>query len=605
MNSAEKRLRRLFARIFDGAAIESRPPDPSGATPISASGPFGSLTFRAIWADNGWPADIRSALTEVPAGGWPRDLVIAARSISPGALALLEARNANWADETGAAKIVAPGILIVRQGTTDAEQTHRGLSWSPAAVAAGEALLARDWPEGVGTTELANLIQWSPSKVSQVLQTFDAQGWTIKYGPQRGPRARREVIDLEGLLGAWAESVVAQEREHRLAHRVLRSSLDFLEGELAEALNNHVRWALSGWAAANEVAPLVDTVPTLQIYVHDDDFDRPLDSVIRETGLSDVAEGGRIAFYPAHQSVLALAEQSAVGPIASAPRIYADLLALGGRGADAAMHLKEERLSRVRSPRGRRKAPRGLLAWERECRQRLDDLTADQTELSKPYAQGTWSASYRLVGVADEPDLRKFMAILREVAGHETGWPAWWAPEEGASRPRPVGGMIECWFSDLFLRDPANADFWRADPQGRLCLIRSYQEDYERLTPSPQTGFDLVLPIWRTGECLLHAERLAHRLDATAIQFMMRWTGVRGRKLSTVAGRRRMMEPTRAAVDDDIRGFAETTPGEIAADLPGVVRQLVDPLYASFDFFEPPAKIYDEELAAMRSGDFR
>jgi hypothetical protein len=85
----------------------------------------------------------------------------------------------------------------------------------------------------------------------------------------------------------------------------------------------------------------------------------------------------------------------------------------------------------------------------------------------------------------------------------------------------------------------------------------------------------------------------------------MRWTGLRGRKLATIAGRRRMMEPTRAAVDDDLRGFTETTPGEIAADLPGVVRRLVDPLYASFDFYEPAAEIYDEELTLMRSGDFR
>jgi len=605
MTPAEKRLRRLFARIFDGAAIESRPPDPSGAIPIFANGPFGSLTFRALWIGGGWPGDVSAALAEIPPGEWPRDLVIAAQRMSPGALALTNARNANWADETGAAKIIAPGIVVERPGAPDIEKADRGLSWSPAAIAAGEALLAREWPEGVGTTELASLIQWSPSKISQVLQMFDAQGWTIKYGPQRGPRARREVVDPEALLGAWAESMAAEDHEQRLAHRVLRSSLQFLEDELAEALSNHVRWALSGWAAANEVAPLIDTVPSLQIYIHEDDFDGPLDSVVREAGLSDVAEGGRVAFYPAHQSVLALSEQTGIGPVASAPRVYADLLALGGRGADAAMHLKEERLGRLGSSPNPSKAPTGLISWEQECRQRLDQLTAEHDDSSKAKAQGTWSASYRLIGVPDEPDLRKFMAILREVAGHETGWPAWWTPEEGASRPRPVGGMIECWFSDLLQRDPANADFWRADPRGRLCLIRSYQEDYERLTPSPRTGFDLVLPIWRTGECLLHAERLAHRLDATTIQFMMRWTGLRGRKLATIAGRRRMMEPTRAAVDDDLRGFTETTPGEIAADLPGVVRRLVDPLYASFDFYEPPAEIYDEELTLMRSGDFR
>jgi hypothetical protein len=599
--SPHNRLVQLASRIFDDAAIVADADiDTDGALPITVSGRFGDLKLRMTWAGNGWPSDVRRILEEYPQS-WPSDLVVAAKRISPGSVELLEDANVSWADEAGNARIVAPGIFVVREQAPEPE-ARRAFSWSPSAIAIGEALLAKEWPMGVGTTELATLIQWSPPQVSQVLQAFDEQGWTIKYGPQRGSRARRELIDAEGLLDAWASAIASHQPDPRLAHRALRSPLAFLEQELTPSLSSHVRWALSGWAAAHELAPLADAVPSLQIYVHEDDFIGPLSRVIDEVGLSDVAEGGRVAFIPARASVLAIAQPSALAPIVSSPRVYADLLALGGRGGDAAAHLKEEVLDWVHPARTRRQAPQSLLAWERDSRARLGHLTEERPDLPDVYAGGTWSASYRLIGSPEAPDQRRFMAILREVAGHETGWPPWWIPESGSNRPHPVNGLIECRHADMAAGDPAGADFWRADPQGRLFLIRSYQEDStrERLAPAPRESFDLTLPVWRTGECLLHAERLANRLEATGIQFMMRWTGIRGRKLQSLASPTRRMQPTRPAAQDDVTAFVEVTPLEVGEDLASVVRRLVDPLYASFDFFEPPAEIYEQELDSMR-----
>lgn len=603
MNSPNKRLARLFARVLDGASIETWPPDSNGATPIAATGPFGNIAFRAIWAGNGWPSDIERTIAEHQQGPWPSDLVVCAHRISPGARELLKAEQANWADEAGSAHIVGPNVLVLRDVAEGKSDSPRTFSWTHSAVAAAEALLSRDWPRGIGTTELATLVQWSPSNVSQVMQSFDEQGWTIKYGPQRGSRARRELVDPDGLLAAWTDFHTTGDRDRRTAHRALRSPLAFLEGELSDALNSHVRWALSGWAAAAQMAPIVDVVPSLQIYVHEDDFEGALDNVIADAELSDVAEGGRVAFFPAHPSVLTLGETHSSGLLASPPRVYADLLEMGGRGMDAAAHLKSEVIDAVHPPRGRRATPSGMLAWERECRGKLDLLIQDRPELGDLYAQGTWSASYRVLGMPEPPDLRRFMGVLREVAGHETGWPPWWTPDSEDIRPQPVEGMIQCWHSDLSFGDAAHADYWRADPGGRLFLLRGYQEDStrERLAPAPQSGFDLTLPIWRTAECLLHANRLAQRLDATGIQFLMRWTGLRGRKLAVLADHQRMMAPTRPASEDEVSSFVEVDPSEISSDLAGVVRRLVDPLYASFDFFEPPAQIYDEEIAELLS----
>jgi hypothetical protein len=604
MNSAKNRLSKLFAKLVEDASVEALGPDRWGATRFEIHGVSGAWQLRAIWAGEGWPADVQSKLDSLPSDPWPSDLVLVAREYSPGALELLKKRRINWADERGLAHISGPGIFIDRNAPTERSSARPNFAWSPSTIATAEALLAKDWSAGIGTTELATLVDWSPPQVSQVLQAFDEKGWTVKYGPQRGPNAHRELADAEGLLSAWAQFITTQERDSRLAHRALRAPMQFLEDDLAQALNSEVRWALSGWGAAHELAPIADTVPSLQIYVHEDDFGGSLDRAIEKAGLSNVAEGGRVVFFAAPASVLTLSQRPGTTPIVSTPRVYADLLSFAGRGVDAATHLKDEVLDRLHPPTGHRQAPSGLIAWERECRKRLDDLVEDRPDLAKHYAQGTWSSSYRLLGIPKSPDLRKFMAILREVAGHETGWPPWWTPSTNDTRPRPVDGSIECWFAAASLAEWAEADYWRADPQGRLCLIRAYQEDSakEPMTSTPGVGIDLTLPIWRCGECLLHAQRLAQRLDATRIQFMMRWTHLKGRKLGVFVNRRRRMIQTQSTAEDEVLSFVDVAPDDISANLSGIVRQLVDPLYTSFDFFEPPANIYEEELAAMRAG---
>jgi Transcriptional regulator, AbiEi antitoxin, Type IV TA system len=516
---------------------------------------------------------------------------------------MLTERGANWVDETGAARIVAPGLLVIREGLAPPERTRAEFAWSPSAIAAAEALLARDWSNGIGTTELANLVQWSAPQISQVLNAFDERGWTVKFGPQRGRRARRELIDAGGLLGAWADFLEIQQRETRHTHRTMRSPLAFLEEELADALGAEVRWAVSGWAGAHELAPFSDTIPSLEIYVHEDDFNERLEAALKKAKLSDVAEGGRVTFYCAEPSVLALSQSTSLAPVVSGARVYADLLRLGGRGVDAAEHLKEEVLDHLHPSAHRQRPPRGLRDWERECQSRLHALTEGRPDLWAIYERGTWSATYRLLG-AEAPNPKTFRAILREVAGNESGWPPWWVPADARNGPRPIDGTIECWLSDMLPRDPANADFWRADPHGRLCLIRPYQEDSPRegLSLEPRTKLDLVLPVLRTGECLLHSERLARRLDARAIQFMTRWTGLAGRQLaSLIPGRHRQVPASATASAAEAISFVEVTPDEIDSELASVVRRVLAPLYESFGFFEPPAELYEIELSSMRS----
>jgi hypothetical protein len=312
-----------------------------------------------------------------------------------------------------------------------------------------------------------------------------------------------------------------------------------------------------------------------------------------------------VAFYPAPPSVIALSRRRKHLSLASGPRVYADLLSFGGRGADAASHLKEEVLDALSPTQSEHDPPKGLVDWEDACRHRLHDLVSSRFE-NDPYEHGSWSASYRLPDAENRPGTRTLTGVLREIQaaeGRETGWPVWWAPAGSANRPRPIDGEIECWFRDMLPAEPSRADYWRADPHGRLCLIRPYQEDWE-FGLSPGTAFDITLPIWRTGECMLHAERMARRLEARTVQLMMRWTGLRSRQLKALTGGRSPTHPYRAGIDD-LTGYVQTTPDEIAENLEELVKGLLMPLFESFDFFEPPDRAFEEELRRMRSRNFR
>lgn len=599
-------MKSLVSRIFAGVAVEDLGEGPNGELRLALAGRVGNLHLRAAWVGAGWPADVQQALDRIgPTNARANNFVFVAQQMSPGAVRLLGEHELNWADETGSARILGEGIVVIRD-QSQRDRPAPAFSWSPSALAVAEGLLSQDWPEGARTTDLADLVQWSPGQVSNVLGRFDEAGWTVKYGARRGSTAVRELSDRIALLDAWATAIAEQDRHPRIVHRTMRSPLEFLESELAGILDQEVRWAASGWAAAHVLAPMAGAVPSLQIYIHEDDFahthdevEQPLERALRLAGLADAAEGGRVVLYPAHPSVLAMARPGPFGKLVSPARVYADLLAMGGRGEDAAAHLREELLERPMRQRSNR-PPEGLRAWERSCRDRLDRLARSKPDLAAAYALGTWSASYRLIDMPKAPGLANFLGALREVKGRETGWPVWLVPDSDAG-PHPIDGMAECWFDETVFGDGAHADFWRADPAGRLCLIRGYQEDSPTHPMAGEPGeiLDLTLPIWRTGECLLHAARLARRFDAARIQLMMRWSGLAGRRLAAVANRNRFFPPSRPARDSEVVSFVEVSPPEVEDTLAPIVRELVEPLYAAFDFSEPQSLIYEQEIEAM------
>lgn len=149
------------------------------------------------------------------------------------------------------------------------------------------------------------------------------------------------MIDADALLAAWSAGVAEVPRRTRTAHRATRDVITLLRGQLAPALDRTAGWALSGWAALELTAPFATTTPSLHVYVAENDFAGPLSDAIEHAGLREIDEGGRVTFWAADARTLALAMRRDEIPIVSAPRLFADLTALGGRGQDAADHVKQ------------------------------------------------------------------------------------------------------------------------------------------------------------------------------------------------------------------------------------------------------------------------
>lgn len=299
------------------------------------------------WAGRGWPADLEQALQDVPSP-WPRQLVLVSQRFSPGALEQLAERDANWVDETGAARIVTPhGLLVVRHASEDAARPDatRGFRWAASSEEIAELLLARPPAGAFSARELAARSGWSHAQTTKLLRQFNARGWVEKVGGARGVGSGWRLANPQDLLEAWAQHIITHRPETLLAHRVLRDPMQFAKTELARALNPRMKWALSGWAGLELAAPFVTTVPVLHVAVEAKALvDGRLRDAMQATKLREVDEGARVEFRALSAFVLSLAMEQHGPPVVSAPRLYADLRALGGRGEEAADHVREELL---------------------------------------------------------------------------------------------------------------------------------------------------------------------------------------------------------------------------------------------------------------------
>jgi hypothetical protein len=242
--------------------------------------------------------------------------------------------------------------------------------------------------------------------------------------------------------------------------------------------------------------------------------------------------------------------------------------------------------------------------WVSNSRERLGqkiDEVEDRNrarEFGEAYASGAWTCAYILDPAPAIPlSPNHFRELLSEVRGHETGWPPWITIDRVADmRAYDAAGIIECWLSES-----NDLDFWRADPVGKLFITRRLQEDTDFAGIDPGTFFDLSLPVWRVGECLLHFERLASRVGATRARFRFEWSGLQGRTLESNANRRRNLSPGRQCRVPVVTSELEVEVSSVRDGLPELSQRILEPLFSAFEFFIPPSELFGTTASELRN----
>jgi hypothetical protein len=317
-------------------AVETRPKSAIPTFDISVRTNAGEHHFSAAWAGKGWPADVERALVLAPG----IDVVFVKR-LSEGARQWLAECKVGWIDEDGSANIVVPtGLVVSREASTVPAPKDAPATWTRTMLAAAEAALA-GVPPTVEAIEAATGISRGAS--ANALARLEKLGLLERAQGTRGPGSARSVVNLDALIDEYAAAAATLSLKRRviLIHRLWKDPLEAFESEIGPALNRKAgSWAVTGAAASILLAPYLSDVTVVELYVDDDLF-------ANRDRLAEVL-GGRVVDRGQLIEVRALpTPMSARGPIvkgvhlALPARVYADLMAAGGRSAEAANHLRE------------------------------------------------------------------------------------------------------------------------------------------------------------------------------------------------------------------------------------------------------------------------
>lgn len=305
------------------------------------------------------------------------------------------------------------------------------------------------------------------------------------------------------------------------------------------------------------------------------------------------------------------------GPASEIPQSAQDWDQLLTRCLDAR---RDELLNRIRDilsgtigrPSEDASEAKRLHNWMDTCSSRWKSLT-DGLPAGDPrkFPKGYQTFAYAVDGEIRQLCEQDFVEILRSSVVRHTGWPLWHLPASNDVKPYIFDDAVECWHgrdNGPFYGDPAHLDFWRISKTGLVFLMRGYEEDglvADRRIISAGTVLDVGLPIWRLGEALLHAERLATNLcdGPTSILFRARYVGLQDRELISI-DRRRDIGPGRICRQDNKELVVEADGRLISTQLPELLHALLSPLYALFDFFPLSRSLVNAEVEALRSHHF-
>jgi hypothetical protein len=234
---------------------------------------------------------------------------------------------------------------------------------------------------------------------------------------------------------------------------------------------------------------------------------------------------------------------------------------------------------------------RGIL---REGSERFAEVVAERkAQLPK---HGSWEVAMLIVGAVPPHGANTpFLNLLDSSNPDYTGWPIWLDSRgfsDQTSRPYVVEGVWEAFMSSLKSSwGNDHLDFMRLDPRGRFYLRRALQDDMVRSERSipPLTQLDFALAILRTAEAIAVGIAFARAMgcdpEKTFLAYVFRWTGLRGRTLTSWANPERHLSSAGQAYDDVVESVVDVPLDTPLSALDDYVGRVIARLFEVFDGF--------------------
>ncbi len=294
------------------------------------------------YSANGQPRHARSALLELRHYIAQRALkatpVVIAPYLSPSVRRMCEEQGVGYLDLQGNARIVFGGVFIERQvaDKPQAEQRELKSLFRPKSAQVLRAML-REPGRAWRVTELSEISGVSLGHVSNVRTGLIDREWA------RVSDDGLVLCDPDALLDAWRDSYAAPPGERLRFYTPLHgSAFDDAARSALRAQDAPGRAAFASFSAAQWLSPYGRT--GTHHFFADEQGLRRLQSALK---LAPVSKGENVVVtVPKDLGLLADTVEPAPGAICTSPiQTYLDLSITGERGAEAADHLRRERLS--------------------------------------------------------------------------------------------------------------------------------------------------------------------------------------------------------------------------------------------------------------------
>lgn len=335
-----------FCRMYDVesamSAITAVVPNGVGAVSIAELPMAGGIGYDlvATVGNDAFAVRIlpRGSLSTVRAAveshGSPLPLLLVSPVMTVGAREYASERRVSWVDGTGAARIVAPGVLVALEGRGQIVEPR---SWSPSALSVAEAVLSGATPTVRGIIEVTGLSQGSSARG---LNFLGRRGLLTAEVPL-GRSAHRSVPDRERMLEEFADAVTLPSPYLNVGV-IWRDPIANVEQFGTLLTDAGISWAVTGALTAAVAAPVATQIAPLVVYLGVRDMAGLL-AASRRANVEPM-DSGRLQLRPfpskANQLLTRRIERTAVSSVSFA-RAYADLRDVGVRGEGAAGGLKD------------------------------------------------------------------------------------------------------------------------------------------------------------------------------------------------------------------------------------------------------------------------